>query len=94
MKACQLSKTCSTEDMDKDFRDGHTDASSFLSVIRLLQRRPDQASGLLGPALQAHHLTGHLEQLDADYLILSLCQELSGRPSATAWVREKGIRTI
>ena len=82
------------DDLTQDFRDSHADATSFLSVVRLQQGQPEKARELLRHALEAHRHTGDLEQLAADYLILSICQELTGRPAAAGWAREEAIRTV
>lgn len=65
-------------DLQHDFRDSRADAATLLALNRLRQHRPDRAESLLECGINGHRQIGDVEQLTADWLLLSLCCEASG----------------
>ncbi len=64
-----------TDDFEHDFRNSRADAATLLALSRMRQCLPDRAVELLEYGINGHRVVGDLEQLAADFLLLSLCFE-------------------
>ena len=64
-----------SDDFVHDFRHSRADAATLLALSRMRQHCPGSAVALLEWGINGHRGIGDLEQLAADYLLLSLCFE-------------------
>ena len=82
------------DDLQHDFRSSRADAATLLALNRLHQRRPDRAANLITCAIEGHRQVGDLEQLAADFLVLSLCLDATADASGAADARQSAARIV
>jgi|GEM_PF-2857723 len=75
------------EDLLRDCSDVRADTTTLLAMIRTCQQRPDRAVVLIQQAISGHRQVGAVEQLAADFMILSISCELCGNAPKAAEAR-------